>query len=319
MGELDLNNRGGVLIFVLWVIMFLTIMALSLGQRVRVGLAFVDGHSGEVKAKALAWAGVAGAVERVRDSGPGQRDTLYACGLRVPEGQTPQTLFRHVGLGEGTFDVAYTQDGKISDGIQDEERKINLNALNAQEEKVLYSLVQLSGLNADQADVFSDGIFHRLTSGRLESLEEILLIPGVSKDMYEKVKDVLSVYPKAAFVLKVNLNTASRRVIGALARAQLEEHLSVEDADHLTDKMLAFRAGDDGQEGTPDDKPIEFSKIDFNVTEKILAEKIARYRSESSNYLRIRSRGIYKKSTQTLNVVIYRPHLSIVAWRLENP
>jgi type II secretory pathway component PulK len=318
MGEFNLNNRGGVLIFVLWTVMFLAVIALSLGQRTRAGLALINGHTRHIKAKALAWAGVMGTVERIRENGTGQHDTLYECGVDIADGQSPREMFRQTQLGDGSFDIAYAQDGMTFDGIEDEERRINLNALTAQDGKILFNLAELSGLSREQAEAFSGAVIGR-AGGKFETLEELLLVPGISREMYAKVKSSLTVFPKSDFALKVNFNTAPRAVIGALARARMEEHLSMSDADRLTEKILVFRAGSDGQQGTADDKPVELSEMDLNVPERILAEAISPYQNRiASDYLRIRSRGIYQKAVCIFDVVVYRPHLSIVAWRMES-
>jgi len=209
-----MNERGGVLIFVLWVVMFLTVMALSLGQRSRVGLAFVNGHVQSARAKAAAWAGVVDVLEKIHGSRD-QADTLYECGVDIPDDKNIKTEF-HGDLEEATFDLFYTQDGRVWNGVQDEERKINLNALDEHNERILFYLAQLSGVHEDAANRLTRAVLTKLDRGRaFETVDELLLLPGISKEVYLRIKDDVTIYPRMPASLAVNLNTASLNVVKA--------------------------------------------------------------------------------------------------------
>jgi type II secretory pathway component PulK len=281
------SKQGGALIFTLWVIVFLSLTALSLGQRTRVGLSFTQAHVGEVKAKALAWAGMINAIDLIREGT-----------LNDPQKSRGR-------LAEGSFEIVY----------QDQEEKINLNALGPNEASVLLQLALLSGVTEDQAGVLSEkAMKHLQEGGRFQSIEDLALVSGVT--VQENLRNVLTVFPRSAAGLKINVNTASAPVLKALARGiRTESELSVQDSDRLIDKMLSFRAGEDEKDHTADDKIVDFSAMILDTREEMMARKLSRYQSMQSEYVSILSRGTYGKSIVVFEAVLYRPALAIVAWR----
>lgn len=69
--------------------------------------------------------------------------------------------------------------------------------------------------------------------------EELLLLEGMNQGIYNQIKDLITVYGSGT----VNINTATEQTFFALGL----------DNDLVT-KIRMFRAGPDGQEGTPDDR-----------------------------------------------------------------
>jgi len=74
--------------------------------------------------------------------------------------------------------------------------------------------------------------------------EELLLVRGMTNDIFLKVKDFITVYGDG----KVNVNTAPRLVLRALGMNEV-----------LADKIIFYRRGDDGIEGTEDDNVLKNS------------------------------------------------------------
>jgi hypothetical protein len=277
-------RRGGVLVFVLWVIIFLSMTALSLGQRSRVGLSFIEAHIREVKAKGLAWAGIINAVDQMRS-----------------------------GSLNGTQIISF-EDGAAVVNSQDEAGKINLNALGVKDIPVLMGLALFFQMNEDQSRILADQVLVHIGKGNgFYSIEEFSAIADVPSG---RLAEVLTVHPRTSVGLRVNLETAPVPVLRALVRGVISDQMmSVQEADHLVEKVTAFRSGEDGRDGTIDDKIIDFSQMDLDADEMTLAEKLSRYRIRESDYLRIRSRGSYRTSHVTLEAVVYRPALAIVDWR----
>ena len=147
-------------------------------------------------------------------------------------------------------------------GMVDEERKINVNAAPAE---VLERLFILLGLNESQAQdlAFSivdwrdkdsqlssasgsaeDSYYRSLANAYeakdapFEILQELLLVKGMSADIFQKAAEYLTVYGKG----QVNINTASGVVLQALG-------LSPE----VAEKVIVFRNGKDGVAATSDD------------------------------------------------------------------
>jgi len=71
----------------------------------------------------------------------------------------------------------------------------------------------------------------------LEVIEELLLVKGIDKATFEKLKNFVTIYEKG-----VNINTAPYEVLYALG---IEEK--------LIDKIINYRKGEDGVLGTLDD------------------------------------------------------------------
>ena len=78
-----------------------------------------------------------------------------------------------------------------------------------------------------------------------------MLVKGMNKEIYKRIINFVTIYGEGA----VNINTASREVLGALGLSE-----------ELIDKILMVRRGKDGMDGTPDDRV--FSKT-FEITADI--------------------------------------------------
>jgi len=146
-------------------------------------------------------------------------------------------------------------------GLIDEERKININTGTNDVLNEFFELVGEASPQeaADIADSIVDwrdeddepsdngaesSHYEGLDPGytcknaNFDILEELLLVKGVTQEIYDKVKDYLTVYGDG----KVNLNTADVLVLQSLGMRS-----------SLAKKVIAFREGDDGKIGTEDD------------------------------------------------------------------
>lgn len=178
-------------------------------------------------------------------------------------------VFGETKIGDGTFNVCYNYLDNASGafflvyGMVDEERKININEADLAVLKRLFQVIlgeenavaeELSAAIVDWRDSDSnlslplgsaeDSYYrgqlyaYEAKDAKFEVLEEVLLVKEMHQQIFEKVKDYLTVYGNG----KVNVNTCSKVVLLALGLP----------AD-LADKLIAFRAGNDGVEATDDD------------------------------------------------------------------
>ena len=148
-------------------------------------------------------------------------------------------------------------------GLVDEERKINLNEVNAE---ILSRLLRIAaGLDEQKAQALAYGLLdwadsdsfyshpqYGAESGEYEnlkfpytaknlpyeSIDELLLVKGMTPELFEQIKPFVTVYGTGA----VNINTAPREVLAALG-------LNTK----TVSMILRYRAGSDGKEGTADD------------------------------------------------------------------
>jgi len=117
-----------------------------------------------------------------------------------------------------------------------------------------------------------------------DCLRELCLVKGMSPEIFERVKDFVTVYGSG----RVNINTAPREVLLALGLS-----------DYLAGKIVAFRCGQDKKCGSKDDNyfsstsDIVILLANFcvlNEAQKIQLESLAaRDLTVESNYFMIRS------------------------------
>lgn len=164
-------------------------------------------------------------------------------------------------------------------GVIDEERKININTA---EEGVLKRLFQnVVSLSEESAEELAycivdwrdeDSNFqhpdygaessyyenlrspYKAKDAEYELLEELLLVKSLNGEIFDKVKDYLTVFGEG----KININTVSPEVLSALGLT-----------DKLIDKILFFRSGADFQEGTSDDNIFDSADIITELKEVI--------------------------------------------------
>lgn len=177
-------------------------------------------------------------------------------------------IFKDIAVGSGEFRISYDYAESSLGfrgaffGAVDEERKINLNTADLETLKRLFNIVGLdemaaqdlaasivdwrdsdSQLSAPQGSA-EDNYYRDLPEpyeakdADFEAFPEILLVKGVTCEIFDKVKDFITIYGGGA----VNINTASSEVLIALG---LDEA--------LVNKIILFRCGDDKIPGSADD------------------------------------------------------------------
>ena len=139
----------------------------------------------------------------------------------VSSGPVTLTLYNlrpwTIPLGDKTIEASYS----------DEENKINIS-------RVSRDLIQrLPGLTN------GGSVLDHIVNTRVRFKEELLLIDGMTQETYNGLKDLVTTYGNGG----VNINTASADQLALLGM----------DND-LVKKIQDYRAGEDGIEGTKDDK-----------------------------------------------------------------
>lgn len=120
-------------------------------------------------------------------------------------------------LGHGSFTYA----------LIDEESKININSASVE------ILQNLPGFSQELVDNFQESEYRPLGM-----IEELLLVEGVTKEIFEQCKETITVYSAG----HVNINTAHAQALQALGMD-----------DSLIDIIERFRNGPDGVFATDDD------------------------------------------------------------------
>ncbi len=350
------SSSGLILIVVLWILMILTVLTVGIGRMASVEVALLKHALGQLKTKYIGWGAVSYAFYQIKrdiqDEKTGKFDSLYECGLKLDEDKTQEDLFKNIPLGEGFFKISYLLKNKNKEeevfGFQDEERKINLNAITVENYSILHNLIVDLDFDETTAETVAASIvdWHdqdsQVTNNAFgaeedyyqglanpfhcknlpfDSIQELFLVRGMTPELFDRLKDYVTVFPKDAPVLLVNLNTAPEIVVRALARnfSGIRTNTELEDADSLSRKLVTYRAGDDEKEMTQDDRTIDMNNLGLNAKEQVIYLALERNSTQVSHYFRLKIAAVHELSgvSSVIETVIFRDNLSILSWERE--
>lgn len=253
------QRTGSVLILVVWTICLLSILAVALGSRCAFALGLTDRLEQQLRSSYIAAAGVQQAAQILNSdesvSVDGMNDVWANNGA----------LYEHL-FGGGVFSIsapnAASPTKPALPGLIDQERFLNLNTATPE---MLKALIQgVAGTKSLEATSIAESIVdwrdkdkEQLPSGAeeyyylglstpyecknapFESVEELLLIRGMTPEIFKRIRPYVTVYGSGA----VNLNTAGEEVLYALGLSSLS-----------VQGLLAYRAGEDDKLGNEDDR-----------------------------------------------------------------
>ena len=256
------NPKASILILSLWSLCLLSTFAVILGFGVRQKLTLVNRLDERDRLHFIAEAGIKKAISQIKK----EPEKDYAA---LKDDWSNNTgVFKDIDIGDGKFSISrdYINEhiGLTESwyGLIDEESKININKANQTILERLFRLVdfdetqaqELAAAIVDWRDSDSelsiplgsaeDSYYRNLEysyeakDADFEVLEEILLVKGMDRNIFEKIKNYITIYGSG----KINVNTASKVVLLALGLSQ-----------DLVDKIVSFRLGEDGIIGTSDD------------------------------------------------------------------
>ncbi len=256
------GTKASILLLALWSLSLLTVFSVILGYGLRQKLSLVKRIDERERLRLIAEAGVRKALaELIR------QETEGCNSLKDPVSNDP-ALFKDVYLEGGSFSVSYNfmnePGGALETryGLSDEESKINLNTSTPAVLKNLFAALgfdeveaqELAASIVDWRDKDSqlsiplgsaeDPYYHGLPypyeakDSEFESLDELLLVKGMTPEILEKLKDYVTVSSGG----RININTASSLVLLSLG---LDEDTA--------DKIIRYRSANDGILGNEDD------------------------------------------------------------------
>ncbi len=300
-------SEGSILVLTLWILTMLVLLSVGLGYTTSIDQRLVSYQRDRLRALYLAKAGYYRALAEIEQDSTPQVDSF-----QDPWGQNPE-VFQDAALGEGSFTVSYPvpgEDGEeeVVHGVVDEDRKVNINTASQA------VLLRLPGMTEEIADAILDwrakhrGLGESLgeVKGKpFEVLEEVLLVEGMTDEVFEALQAVTTVYTDG----KVNLNTSPKEVL---------ESLGMDDG--LVDKILRFRKGLDGIRGTEDDQIFTdiggaqqqlsaFEPLTPKETSQLTAVVSRNRLKVTSGFFRIYSTGTVRdgKIVRSVEGVIQRP------------
>ena len=146
--------------------LILTVLAVGVGHRNSIGVKLSRYSIDRLQCYYIAKAAIA-AVKReiekdTQDPVTKEYDTLYSCGISLDEEEKPEDIFKEIPLGQGHYSLSYKRDNQgdsiLLYGLIDEERKINLNAINMQSYKVLEKLLELFEVESELAKTIASSV-----------------------------------------------------------------------------------------------------------------------------------------------------------------
>ena len=242
------------LVLALWTLTLLGLFSLSLGLGVRQKAALLSRLSTLDALYPIAYSGLDRARSLVRADPDKDVDNL------LDEWASSAPPVREATVSGGKFSL---ETDTVS-AVVDEERKVNLNKTTVG--IVARLLERVSGLGKEKADELayclldwmdSDSFFGHPQYGAeasyyedlpkpytakdkpYEAFDELLLVKGMTSEIFEKIRPYVTVYGSG----QVNINTAGSEVLAALGFSDLG-----------IDTIVKYRAGEDGREGTADDR-----------------------------------------------------------------
>lgn len=255
------RRRGSILIFTIWILTTLVVFAVYIAYMVNQKALIVGRIEDNENLHFIAEAGVKMAMLELKiGKYPPTFSSLGQNCLNNPD------AFKDIPVGKGVFAVFYksregfSPSGGCRYGFIDEEQKININTA---PQEVLSRLMQLAAGTepgsaektacaiADYRDadtVTKEGVDEsfvygvKMKNSSFEILDELKQVPGITPEIFLKIKGYITVYGTG----KVNINTAEQEVLEILGLSR-----------ELAKKVLLFRAGKDGVEGTSDDNIVD--------------------------------------------------------------
>lgn len=303
------DERGTILIATLWILAILAILASGIGFRSSFEARLSKYNMDKLKASYIAKAGIFKSREILfRDNNA--CDTIRECGVTLPpaagsrddKGDNKDSLKEifTANVGDGAFEVSYSEDGKNYYGMIDEERKININRaspmtlerlLGPKSKDIAASIVNWRGtIQVPNSNGAWDNYYKSLSPpyeckhADFSVIEELMLVKDMTPELFESIKDYITVYGDED---RVNINTATKRVMVAFGLS-----------DSLADLIIKIRNGEDKIAGTNDDQVfynVTTETQNWNIT---LEERVVLGNNftSRSNYFRIVSRGTIKGS-----------------------
>jgi hypothetical protein len=261
-------QKASILMIALWSLFILASFAVILGFQVRQKLVLVKRLESRNKLSSIAEGAIPLGIAEIEKFAEAKSFSLQ-------DSWSVNKAFKDMRIADGTCSfvrpVPEPADPEQPDayGMVDEESKININKADM---KTLTSLMQVV-LGADATDAqnlaaslidwrdadsavliplgSAEDAYYRnekypyeAKDAPFEVLEEVLLVKGFNANVFEKLKNCITIYGSG----RININTAGRVVFSAIGLSAL-----------AVDRLLAVRAGKDGIAGTADD--IVFASI----------------------------------------------------------
>lgn len=223
-----MNKKAQTSIIILWVLIIITLLTVSLGYRVSLALRLSKYQRNRLKAHYLAKAGINwGIVELEKDKTLNSYDGFNETWSTGRDAED-KAVFENIELKAGTQEF-------FSLSITDEERKININEATKDlliallEKCKVIDVVKIADnicawRGSQEPDIPEeaknyDNLGYSCKAGRFTNLEELMLVKDVTAEIYDSLKDSITVYGRA----KADINTVSEQLLGIFVDTSVKD------------------------------------------------------------------------------------------------
>ena len=290
----DRSQRGSALIITVLIVTILVALVVEFAYEVYIDTSALSNWTNAQKASLIAKSGQTLSAKYLEEA----RKSLYTY---EPEVELP-------------VEKDFGADTQLIIRIEDENAKFNINNIIYQgktNDKNLLSLKKMFeylNINPKLADVIADWIDYDsepklpgsedgAKNAPLWSVDELRLIPGVSKDIFDKISPYLTIYGGDVLSYKVNINTAKLPVLISLDAKMTES---------LAKKIIDYR------DITPFDK---YEKIRGQLSELIGITIGSSVTNKGSNF-RVTTKATVNEITRIIESVVDTSR-NIQFWREE--
>lgn len=243
------DNRGTILILSLWIVILISLLALSIALRTRLENKI---HDYQRVLGPLPYAPLSD-LHRVRlilASDQSKTDSQAS----VWYGEHLTSALKVLKNTEARAEAARVSEGEFRVEIHDEQSKMDLNRVPPEvlepffKQLESYDRVRLSSRSEDWIGGIlywrggswirkraKSGVYYKKAA--FESVKELLMIPGIEKQDVKKLEPYFTVF-SSELVFKVNINTAPLSVLRAIVESVSGDHFARE---KIWDKILELR------------------------------------------------------------------------------
>lgn len=315
-----IKAKASVLVIILWVLVILTMLAVSIGHRVSMSLRLSSYQKDRLKAFYLAKAGLNTAIKEINNDPVLDYDGL------TDNWADNQVAFRKIYFDDNpdefatvsydTFDS--NNELRINYGVIDEESKININTAS---KELLTALLEKCGIDTVQEIVNNILIWrgeipdenkvyknagYAAKACKFTNIEELILVKGVTTLDYQKLKVLVTTYGQGL----ININTASVEALAIFARGIAKELSTSENfADGVVEKLIDLR-NNNIQFKTKSEINIALTgEEETNIFNRLMDKIVVQ-----SNIFLIESTGNVRKIKNKLKVVYNRRDKNNLYW-----
>lgn len=324
--KISKNNSGIILFAVLWIMVILSLLAIGLGRQTHIELTLAKYFNAKIQSKYMAYSGLTYAIDLVKKDNMnkdlGKRDVF-----------NPAVYSKTIQLGSGYFKVIE---------LQDEASKININAITPTNYQILTNLLMQVGVDEQTSLTIASSVVdwtdtdnttfnppygaeedyyqrvgYSCKNQAFDSIQEITLVQGMNKNIFQKIKDFITIDPVQGPLL-INLDTASQEVLRAFAKSFTgpQTNTSLEDADSLVNNIMEYRKSKDSPNESAQDRAIEANKMNLNSKESAIFLMMQAQRQRIPEYIHIHVQGIEPttKASTDLTATLQRSDYSFLRW-----